>query len=292
MKIPEKTPDFKAIDMPMISEHAGKLGDIIKKANNEYMYWDDFKYELMPDGISPEQAWSLLKIYRLFQLKYIALVDSKNKPFSYCLPDCVHRDIHFIDQQAGGSIFVEDPSVASEEKKRYMIRSLVEEAISSSQIEGAATTRVVAKEMLRTGRKPKNHSEQMIYNNFQSMQMIKKHLNEPLSKELILAIHAHMTKDTLEDASWAGRYRTPTDDKIFVFDSDEQTKLYEPPDAAKVLDLMQKLCDFANNDSKDEFVNPIIKGILLHFWLAYVHPFMDGNGRTARALFYWYVLKH
>lgn len=51
------------------------------------------------------------------------------------------------------------------------------------------------------------------------------------------------------------------------------------------------LCEFANSDN-EEFVNPVIKGILLHFWLAYVHPFMDGNGPVARALFYWYVLKH
>jgi len=173
-----------------------------------------------------------------------------------------------------------------------MIRSLVDEAISSSQIEGAATTRVVAKEMLRTGRKPKDHSEHMIYNNFQSMQMIKKHLQEPLTVELLLSIHMHMTKDTLETPSWAGRFRLPSDDKIYVFDNDEQTVLHEPPDAGRVLELMQKLCDYANSDSEDEFVNPIIKGILLHFWLAYVHPFMDGNGRTARALFYWYMLKH
>lgn len=291
MKIPEKTPTFSQIEIPMTPEITSKLGEIIKKANNEYMYWDDFKYLAMPKGILPEQAWSLLKMYRLVQFKYISLIDSKDKPFSYCLPDCIHRDVHFIDQQAGGSIGVDDPSVASEEKRRYMMRSLVDEAISSSQIEGAATTRVVAKEMLRTGRKPKDHSEQMIYNNFLSMQMIKKHLKEPLSLELILEIHTHMTKDTLEDSSWAGRFRTPADDKIYVFDSDEQTVLHEPPDAAKVVDLMQKLCDFANSDGEDEFVNPIIKGILLHFWLAYVHPFMDGNGRTARALFYWYVLK-
>ena len=291
MKIPEKTPEFSAIEMPLTPEITNKLSSIIKKANNEYMYWDEFKYLPMPSGILPEQVWNLLKMYRLVQLKYISLVDSKDKPFSYCLPDCVHRDIHFIDQQAGGSIIVDDPSVASEEKRRYMMRSLVDEAISSSQIEGAATTRIVAKEMLRTGRKPKDHSEQMIYNNFQSMQMIKKHLKEPLSIELIREVHTHMTKDTLEDASWAGRFRTPTDDKIYVFDNDEQTVLHEPPNATKIVDLMQKLCDFANSDGRDEFVNPIIKGILLHFWLAYVHPFMDGNGRTARALFYWYVLK-
>lgn len=291
MKVPEKTPEFASIETPLTPDLSSKISSVIKKANSEYMYWDDFKYVQMPEGISHEQGWALLKMYRFVQSKYIPLVDSKNKAFSYCLPDSVLRDVHFVDQQAGGSIVFDDPSVAAEERRRYMMRSLAEEAISSSQIEGAATTRVIAKDMLRTGRKPKDKSEQMIFNNFQSMQMIKKHLDKPLSKELILDIHRHMTKDTLEDPSWAGRYRMHGDDKIHVFDSDDQKVLYEPPEAERIEDLMQKLCNFANNDEQDEFVNPIIKGILLHFWLAYVHPFMDGNGRTARALFYWYVLK-
>lgn len=292
MKKPEKAPNPNISNISLTPDFASKLSGIIKKANNDYMYWDDLKYLSMPEGINHEQAWSLLKMHRTLQSKFISLPDSRGHAFSYWLPDCVHRDIHFIDQQAGGSILMEDPSVHSEEKRRYMIRSLVDEAISSSQIEGAATTRVVAKEMLRTGRKPKDHSEQMIYNNYQSMQTIKKHLQEPLSIDLILEIHAHMTKDTLEDPTWAGRFRTPADDKIYVFDNDEQTVLHEPPDADSVAVLMQNLCEYANNDSKDEFVNPIIKGILLHFWLAYVHPFMDGNGRTARALYYWFMLKH
>ncbi len=292
MKVPEKPPEYIATQLPLTPDFVSKLSGVIRKANSEYTYWDDFKYLSMPEGITPEQAWTLLKLYRSLQSKFIDLTDAKGKSFSYWLPDCVHRDIHFIDQQAGGSILIDDPSVHSEEKRRYMIRSLVDEAISSSQIEGAATTRVVAKEMLRAGRKPKDHSEQMIYNNYQSMQMIKKHLKEPLSLDLMLKIHSHMTMDTLEDPTWAGRFRIPADDKIYVFDNDEQTVLHEPPDAGSVPELMQKLCEYANSEGQDEFVNPIIKGILLHFWLAYVHPFMDGNGRTARALYYWYMLKH
>jgi Fic family protein len=124
------------------------------------------------------------------------------------------------------------------------------------------------------------------------MQMIKKHLKEPLSIELINNIHAHMTKDTLDDDSWAGRIRNPNDDEIHIFDNDGQTVLHVPPKAADVPTLMQNLCDYANSDKEDEFVSPIVKGILIHFWLAYVHPYMDGNGRTARALFYWYMLKN
>lgn len=233
----------------------------------------------------------MLKISRLLQKRQLSLTDSNKRPFCYWLPDCVLREIHFIDQHAGGSILVDDPSVHSEEKRRYMIRSLFDEAISSSEIEGAVTTRVAAKEMLRTGKRPKDRSEQMIYNNYQSLQMIKKHVKEPLSIELILKVHSSMTENTLEDQTWVGRFRTPDDEDIHVFDSEGQV-LHVPPKAVDVPELMANLCGYANDERGDEFVNPVIKGILIHFWLAYVHPFMDGNGRTARALFYWYMLTH
>jgi len=39
------------------------------------------------------------------------------------------------------------------------------------------------------------------------------------------------------------------------------------------------------------FIHPTIRAIVLHFMLAYIHPFVDGNGRTARALFYWYMIR-
>ncbi|MBI5203346.1 MAG: Fic family protein [Nitrospirae bacterium] len=292
MKIPEKAPDWKTIlKEPFNPALIIKTMDLVRKTNSDYLYWDDFKYQSMPEGVTPESAWAMLKTSRRFQTKYIPLADSKGHPFSYWLPDCVLKEIHYIDQQAGGSILLDYPSVHTEEKRRYMIRSLVDEAISSSEIEGAVTTRVVAKEMLRTGRKPKDRSEQMVYNNYQSLQMIKKHLSEPLTIDLINKIHASMTENTLENPSWAGRFRAPDDEEIQVFDSDGQV-LHIPPSATDVPALMANLCNYVTSDGEDEFVNPIIKGILIHFWVAYVHPFMDGNGRTARALFYWYMLKH
>jgi Fic family protein len=50
------------------------------------------------------------------------------------------------------------------------------------------------------------------------------------------------------------------------------------------------MCDFANEKTPDYFIHPVVRAIILHFWLAYDHPFVDGNGRTARALFYWAML--
>jgi Fic family protein len=54
--------------------------------------------------------------------------------------------------------------------------------------------------------------------------------------------------------------------------------------------MIDDLIVFANED--DEFIHPIVKAIILHFLIGYIHPFNDGNGRTARALFYWFALKH
>ena len=44
-------------------------------------------------------------------------------------------------------------------------------------------------------------------------------------------------------------------------------------------------------ESANSFIHPVIKAIILHFMIGYIHPFGDGNGRTARALFYWYMLR-
>ena len=292
LKIPEKTPNLDTIRVQLTQELIGNLGPVLRKANTEYLCWDDYKSIAMPAGIAPEQAWAVLKMYRSLQVRSLPLIDPKGNAFTYWLPDCVLKDINFIDRHVGGSILVHDPSVPSEERRRCMVRSLVDEAISSSQIEGAATSRAAAKEMLRTGRRPRDRSERMIFNNYEALQMIKGHLQEPLTTDLILALHARMTRDTLEDTAWEGRFRTTVDRAMHVLDSDDQTVLYEPPDALGIAGSMRGLCEFANSDNRDEFVNPVIKGILLHFWLAYVHPFMDGNGPIARALFYWYLLKH
>ena len=55
---------------------------------------------------------------------------------------------------------------------------------------------------------------------------------------------------------------------------------------------MAAMCSFANDRSSPGFMHPAIQSIILHFWLAYDHPFVDGNGRTARALFYWSMLHY
>ena len=130
----------------------------------------------------------------------------------------------------------------------------------------------------------------MIFNNFITITKIRDHLDEELTPELLLECHRLISKDTLDDPAQEGRYRVEEDGDIRVYDEKDQV-LHTPPSPSLISDSVEKLCAFANAEDEDEFVHPVIRGIILHFWLAYLHPFADGNGRTARAVFYWYMLK-
>lgn len=296
MKIPEKAPNW----IKILSENAKEVVKVgfsekgkalLQRANKDYLYWDKFKYLKMPSRISPEIAWTYLKLNRNNHINKIPLLSTHQKPFGFWLPDSTLRELHYIDQQAGGHILVEEPSLDASSKERYLISSLMEEAIASSQIEGAATTRKKAKEMLRSKRKPQSKADQMIINNYNTIMKIKELVGEPLTPEMINYLQGSITRDTLDDPSCGGRIRKHNE-SIEVVDIMDGKPLHTPPPANELPKRINLLCEFANRKEDDKFIHPVIKAVLLHFWLAYDHPYVDGNGRTARALFYWYVLSN
>jgi len=297
MKLPEKAPDWVNI-LTTRGNEVVKLAlsqetkTLLQKTNEDYLYWDKFKYLQMPDGISPEIAWAFLKLNRSNYLRQVSLLNIDQTPFGFWLPDSILRELHYIDQHAGGNIMADGPELDSGARERYIISSLMEEAIASSQLEGAATTRKKAKEMLRTNRKPHNKAEQMIINNYRTITEIKDFVGKPLTPEIINYLQASMTRGTLDDPDTGGRIRNENDGPIVVADIADGKTLHTPPPANELPQRIKLLCEFANSKEGDRFIHPVIKAILLHFWLAYDHPYVDGNGRTARALFYWYMLSH
>ena len=243
-----------------------------------------------PPGLTTEEWWLGLKLGRGANRREVPLGDVAGEPFSYSTPDIVQELLHRIDQDAGGSVSASDQILKPETRDRYLVSSLIEEAVTSSQLEGASTTKPVAKEMIRSGRKPKDRSEQMILNNFRAMQLIGESKGSSLEPEHVLEIHSIVTSDTLDDPTASGRLRDPDEKgKVLVVD-DEGHVLHHPPDALELEARMEAMCDFANGGGEG-FIHPVVRAIVLHFWLAYDHPFIDGNGRTARALFYWAMLR-
>ena len=289
MKIPKTPPTFEKVlsglDAPAIQKMMGCVNNplVIKR----YLHFDKLQHYKV-DGYTTGELWAAIKFQRAGTLKKIPLKDKGGRHFQFSVPDMVAQQLHAIDMGAGATIGVPEPITNPQTKDKYLIRSLMEEAITSSQLEGAATTREAAKEMIRTGRPPRDTDEQMILNNFITMQRITKLKSESLTPEMVFEIHKLATDKTFPDPTAAGRFRT-ANEKRFV-GNDEGDVFHDPPPAEELEDRLKAMCEFANGKTPDFFIHPVIRAIILHFWLAYDHPFWDGNGRTARALFYWAML--
>jgi Fic family protein len=255
---------------------------------DRYLHWDELRHRPPPQGLSHEQWWLAEKLARRGTSIPLPLLSSDGGPFWLCQPPMLLKGLHEIDMKAGASVMAPEVVTTPSTRDRYLLSSLLEEAITSSQMEGAATTRDVAKAMIRSRRAPRDRSEQMILNNYRTMQRIRELKDQPITPQLVLDLHRLVSQDTLDDPADAGRLRPP--DQEVVVDDAYGTVFHVPPAADELEQRLELLCCFANGETPSVFLHPVIRAITLHFWLAYDHPFIDGNGRTARALFYWAML--
>jgi Fic family protein len=295
MKLPEKPPnsDFridqnteKIIEVMRDGEINAKLAEIEK----EYPYWEIFKYKVPKGKFEPQLLWLYTKVFlRNKSMSNIKISDYTGFQFKYNTTPQILRLLHEFDLNLGG-LFEGRSIIPPDEKNRYLISSIMEESIASSQLEGAATTREIAKEMLRTNRKPTNNDEKMIMNNYLTMTRILEMKDKRITKELILDLHKIISKNTLENSEYEGKFRA--NNEINVVDGITNEIFYNPPDYKMLDELMDSFCIFVNQNNEKEFIHPIIKAIIIHFLIGYIHPFVDGNGRTARALFYWHLISN
>jgi Fic family protein len=289
MKKPELPPTLAKLDLERIFKllREREYSDLIKSYNDDYLYWTELKYKPKTENLNIKDVWLLLKLSRRLNSQIIRISEIEGFEFQYSLTSQIQQKLHEFDLNLGGRL-ESDKLIPKEEKVRFLLSSIMEEAIASSQIEGAVTTRRVAKEMLRNERKPKSKSEQMIMNNYHTIKRISELRSTTLTPTIIQEIHKLIAYDTLEDKEDEGRFRT--NNEINVVDGITGESVYYPPDYKKIEQLISDFCAFANEKNDNNFIHPIIRASILHFLIGYIHPFVDGNGRTARAIFYWYLL--
>ncbi len=264
------------LDDPIIRAKADEF-------NERYLHWDEVQYRVDED--IAERVWAVMKhIRRMSAVR----MDLCGMEYRFCMLPSFTGLLHYIDRDASG--IIEPHLNGGRDAKRYLISSLMEESIASSQMEGAATTRMDAKRMIRSGRGPRNKDERMVLNNYVAMGELKGMAQEELTPALIRRMHRTIVSGTLGDgAEWEGKFRESDD--IVVGDALVADAVYHiPPGSSDVPRLIDELCDFANNDDRG-YIHPIIKAIILHYAIGYIHPFVDGNGRLARSLFYWYAIR-
>ena len=197
-----------------------RFRDFIESTNEpDYLYWDKAKYKPTPGGLSHEQAWFAVKLSRLFRFQPAPIKRDDGKLFQWVKLSGFEKFCHEFDMNTGGELLTSISDLKREERQRLISKGIMDEAIASSQLEGADTGREYARKMLREGIKPRNQADRMILNN-----------HNLLTDKLPIWLRSQTTREK----------RTSS---------------------------------------------------MLHFWIGYLHPFTDGNGRLARVIFYWYLLK-
>lgn len=290
-------PDLEKVDKSKIFEKLEGLGDKFTQflqAVNEprYLYWDEMRYKEIPAGLTAEETWFLTRQFRTLVSRPTPIKTKKGDYFKWIRLPYVDEFLHKIDISSGGQIFTTMDVLSESNKQKFISRGILEEAIASSQLEGAHTTRQVAKKMITEKREPRDKDEQMILNNYNTIVKIDEdYKNQPLSETILFELHRMLTQKTINEEK-QGRFRKDSDDVVVqgIIGSQEYIT-HVPPDEVFVQEEIKKIIEYANDENSENFLHPIIKAIFLHFWVGYLHPFVDGNGRLARTLFYWYLLR-
>lgn len=258
------------------------MDDLINSFNEKYLTKEELHYRVNNDT-NLEKLWSKMVDIRKITGIEVPLKDQSSNKFWLNLTNDITENIKLIDNSAMEDLF---KSVPLDLESSVIADALIDEAFNSSVIEGAFSTKRRTKEMIEKHLKPSNKSENMILNNYQALLFILKHLDEPLNEDSILSIYRILTKDTLDKDDIVEKYRT---DSVYIWDTKDNKITYTAPPYYQVQDSMNSLLNFIYSNNK---FHPVIKACIIHFYFVYIHPFFDGNGRTARAISYMYLLQN
>ena len=244
-----------------------------------YMNKRDLLYRVSGEDDFVE-IWEQLQFNRREKGVKLSLRDQEKKHLFFSLTEELKKKVVSVDDLSRNNFF---DSLGENEKIDLIRAAQEDEAFYSSVIEGAHTTKKRTKELVEKGLEPKNKDERMVLNNYKALMFILENLHRNIDEEIIIKVYQIVTEGTLDEEDFGYRKN-----QNYVRSLDEV--VYEPPRFEEVPNLMKSLVDFINDES-NEVLHPLIKALVLHFYFVYIHPFNDGNGRTARALTYMYLLK-
>ena len=251
---------------------------------------------------TPEEIYFRLKNKKLISIKDWPELESKiitsrksnaivfdikliDKKFWFYPADCILKKAHEIEK-LGAQLF-DTIQLQTAFEKEFLLDATIEESITSAIYEGANSTRAKAQMLIESGNIPKNKDEWMLVNNYNAMLWIKNNSSRHISAKMIEEIHQIVTQNTLsgDDANFSGKFR---DDKVFVLSGSEVK--HEGIDHKKIVGAINEVIELVAENNR--YFPQILKGILLHYFISYIHPFFDGNGRAARTLFYTKAVKN
>lgn len=295
MTLPLPPPSFWQLTEKMLAspERLGQLLQLtgMEELTGHYYHWDKLRHLPPPLGLSSEEWWYLSKLSRRTQIYSLPFQDKEKNKFVFSNGALLQEKISEIETLVRGQRKTQNNLFDLAIRESSLHESIINESIFSSLIEGAATTREIARDMIYRRRHPRDIGERMVKNNYDAMEFLLDNKGSKLTPEMIFSLHKIITDQTLKSQEKAGAFRRK-DDNIVVMDEATGRVIHSPPPAGELPERLEKLCLFANSNRNSAGLHPLIIGITLHFMIGYDHPFVDGNGRVARALFYWYQISH
>lgn len=156
---------------------------------------------------------------------------------------------------------------------------------ASNHIEGNPLTYEQADAAIESKNRHFLKPEQEIRNYYLALELLEKKLEnkEPISLKLIFEVQKQICDG--EPKEKIGLRGAMPPGVLFAVWNDDGTPAYIPPEYSEVLDLLNELIQYIN-ESND---HPLIKAAVIHYQLVTIHPFEDGNGRTARIISNYYL---
>lgn len=236
--------------------------------------WYRFK-----DAGAAQREWEKLQGWRRENATELPLFDSQQQPFYVVMTQEISNFIAEIDEIGKSPLITHVQNYLSE---HGLNTAFADESYYSSKIEGAYSTRRRAREVIAK-QNAETKSEKMILNNHAAMAFI---LNDKpiINAENFIRLQKIITSDVIDPQDVSEGYRT---DEVLI-QRGEADVAFVPPDHTKVSRMMEDLFRLIGTSD----LHPLVVASVVHFYIGFVHPFFDGNGRTARATMYWYLMCH
>lgn len=165
----------------------------------------------------------------------------------------------------------------------YGTKALEEEIVATSAIESIDFNRDSVRNIMK-GLAPKDEEENRIFGLKQGFEFIS-HKENKITEENIFKLYMMAIGNFLDDESKPKQGNFYRHDTVYVMsDRVEHSGI----DHKKLPEYMKSFVEFAN--AKDS-INDLLKATMLHFYIAYLHPYFDGSGRMARLIQMWFLIQ-
>ena len=222
------------------------------------------------------------------QYKYGKDFDS----FLEALKELYYKELPLMDFSGEKTVFMEESFALNQSAIKFLLRSQNEnfglkaaedEIISTSAIESIDFNRDSVRNILK-GMAPKDETENRILGVKKGLEFIANTANE-ITEENIYKLYMMAVGDFLDKENRLKKGEYYRHDKVYIVsDKIEHSGL----DYKKLPQYMKTLVMFINYD---DGINDLIKAAIIHFYIAYIHPYFDGNGRMARLLHLWFLIQ-